>query len=188
MKRAALAASVITALVAVVALVAPPASAHAELITSTPVDGATLDVAPTEVDLTFSDDLMPETVAVSVLPDGGSPAALAPLTIDGGTVTVPWPVSVTSGPVVIAYRVVSADGHPVEGSISLTIAGEATTAPTTAPGASTSVVASEPATTSTPTTPSPDGSRIPPLAWVSLGLAVGIAIGFAFYLRRRRTP
>lgn len=198
MKRAALAAFVVTALLSVVG--APAASAHAELLTSTPADGTSLTAPPAEVDLTFSEDLLPETVSVSVVPEGASPAALGTVAVDGSTVTVPWPASITAGAVAVNFRVVSQDGHPVTGSVRFTIepaADAAASASVSSPPAASAASAAPsdtasseptagptPATTSEPTS----GSSVPPLAMVSLGLAIGIAVGFVFYLRRRRSP
>ncbi len=188
MKRAALVASVAAVLAVLLGATAPSASAHAELITSSPADGAVLPAAPEAVDLTFSEDLLPDTVAVSIVPDGGSPASLGDIAVDGSTVTVAWPAALTSGGVTIGYRVVSEDGHPVDGSVHVTIgtaSAAASPAGTADPAAD---PAAEPAASTAPPTATEDssgGSGIPPLAWVSLGLAAGIAIGFAFYLRRR---
>ncbi len=185
MKRAALAAFGATALLVVLGAVAPPALAHTELLTSDPADGSSLAEAPRTVELTFSEDLMPGAVSVSVVPDGGSPAALDAVGVDGPSVTVPWPASVTAGDVAVNYRVVSQDGHPVSGSVHYTIVSSS------APSAPASGSAA-PAASSTAPQPTSDGDgesttspSIPPLAMISLGLAVGIAIGFAFYLRRR---
>jgi methionine-rich copper-binding protein CopC len=196
-KRAALAAFVVTALLSVVG--APAARAHAELLTSTPADGTSLTAPPAEVDLTFSEDLLPETVSVSVVPEGASPAALGTVAVDGSTVTVPWPSTITSGAVAVNFRVVSQDGHPVTGSVRFTIepAADAATSgsESSAPAASAASTAPVDTASSASSGPTPEptseptsGSSIPPLAMVSLGLAIGIAVGFVLYLRRRRSP
>lgn len=93
-----------------------PASAHASLVGSDPEDGATLDAAPTAISFTFNENIgNPAYIAVTA-PDGS--------TIDVGTVrAVDQKVTTTladvdqKGRYTAAYRVVSADGHPVEGTI-----------------------------------------------------------------------
>ena len=116
-------------------LVVPTASAHTELIASDPADGAVLQSAPAAVTLTFSEELVGlQPVLLVTGPDGqanhaGEPRLdAATLAIDVAPLTVPGVYSV-------AYRVVSADGHPVEGQISFTLdqpAAAGTTPPTAA--------------------------------------------------------
>jgi methionine-rich copper-binding protein CopC len=92
------------------------ASAHASLVGSDPEDGAALKTAPSAISFTFNESIgNPAYIAVTA-PDGS--------TIDVGTVrAVDQKVTATltdvdqKGRYTAAYRVVSADGHPVEGTI-----------------------------------------------------------------------
>lgn len=118
---------VVVAVVAVVAgfAAAPVANAHADLSFSTPEDGAALDVAPSEVRLTFSEELFNELVEVSILDSTGElvMATEAEQTPPPGTdVIVPWPADLPAGEYAVAYRVVSEDGHPVTGQVSFSYA------------------------------------------------------------------
>lgn len=115
---------------------AMPAGAHAELTSTTPSDGASLTAAPAAVTLTFGEPLVPETVNIAISNEMGQLQGIAPTT-DGDTVTVPWPAEVGDGDYTVAYRVVSEDGHPVEGSFAFTVAGGASD-----PAAEASTVAS----------------------------------------------
>lgn len=99
-----------------------PAYAHVELTSSTPADGATLDTAPGEVVLTFSGEINPELAEAAVTVDGKS-ADAGPVTVKGATVTVPLPGD--EGDYRVAYRVVAADGHRVDGQLRFTAAAPA---------------------------------------------------------------
>jgi methionine-rich copper-binding protein CopC len=118
------------------------ASGHASLLTSSPEDGAVLDVAPEDVRFTFSEELFAELIEVSVLDAAGDlvMATEAEQTPPPGTdVIVPWPSDLPSGEYSVAFRVVSADGHPVTGRITFSYAAvaesaeEPTAEPTTEP-------------------------------------------------------
>lgn len=137
---------VLTALaVASLAVLAGPVSpswAHAELISSTPADGATLGTAPATVALTFSDPVAAQFVRVAVTTPAGTGTVAA--TTKGSVVTVPVPAQ-GPGAYRVVYRVVSADGHPVSGTLTFTVAGTPTASPSpsgTSAGASPSADAS----------------------------------------------
>lgn len=113
-------------LVAVTAFVLAPldsARAHSGLADSDPKDGARLAAPPAEITLVFSEAVRPEFTAVRL--SVGSRAAV-PLQsrVDGAQVraTVPKGSESTDGAWRVAYRVVSADGHPVGGSVGFTVA------------------------------------------------------------------
>lgn len=105
-----------------VLLVGPagPASAHATLIGSDPVEGAVLDAAPDRIRLTFDE-------AVAAVPDGaqvfdaeGAPVA-ASAAATGKELAVSLPERVGPGTYVVVWRVVSEDGHPVSGSLTFSV-------------------------------------------------------------------
>ena len=107
------------------------ASGHASLLTSSPEDGAVLDVAPEDVRFTFSEELFAELIEVSVLDAAGDlvMATEAEQTPPPGTdVIVPWPSDLPPGEYSVAFRVVSADGHPVTGRITFSYAAVAESA------------------------------------------------------------
>lgn len=118
----------LTSLFAAVALVVMPVSgafAHAGLAFSTPDDGAVLDVAPEEVVLTFTEELLTDLVEISVLDADDNPVVVTevPQTPPPGTdVKVPWPADLPPGEYSVAFRVVSADGHPVTGRVTFSYA------------------------------------------------------------------
>ena len=115
--------------------IASTAFAHNSLDTSTPVDGATLDVPPTEVVWVFAKDVPLETLTVTYTDPTGVRTEL-PGSRHGATtkeVITPLPVLV-AGEHSVRWRLVSADGHAVTGRVQFTVAGAAvtTTTPTAA--------------------------------------------------------
>ena len=180
MKRAALG-SVLLALGILVAGPAPMALAHADLILSTPEDGAQLAEVPAQVELVFSEDLLPETVVVSVEDSAGMVIRVLEFEVDGSDVIVTWPPGLSGTDYTVNYRVVSQDGHPVSGSLAFTV--DSAPTPVPSPAVSSSVVAA-PATTDAAA--SDGASNAPAIAAVAAGLGVGIAIGFLFWVTRRR--
>ena len=131
---------------------APTASAHADLQVSTPEDGESLEIAPEEIRLTFSEELFEELVEISILDAAGdlySTIEVEQTPPPGTDVIFPWPTQAPPGEYSIAYRVVSADGHPVTGTISFSYAA-------TAPEPNPSDTAPEP--TPSDSTPSTESS------------------------------
>ena len=131
-------------LLAAVLLVVIPASGavgHASLVSTNPEDGASLELAPEEVVLTFSEELLSDLVEISVLDAQDNPVVVTevPQTPPPGTdVKVPWPADLPPSEYSVAFRVVSADGHPVTGRISFSFAQQREVAqepaPSDAPG------------------------------------------------------
>ncbi|MCP4740913.1 MAG: hypothetical protein GY871_01605, partial [Actinomycetales bacterium] len=139
-------------------LMAPTASAHADLQVSTPEDGESLEIAPEEIRLTFSEELFEELVEMSILDATGdlySTIEVEQTPPPGTDVIFPWPTQAPPGEYSIAYRVVSSDGHPVTGTISFSYAA-------TAPEPSPSDTAPEPSPSDTAPEPSPSDTAPEP--------------------------
>jgi len=193
------------ALVLVLALVAflgtaMPAQAHADLLLSTPEDGAVLTAAPAEVVLTFSEELLPDTVVVSVADETGMAVRVLSLEVVGADVIVTWPPGMTGSQYDVNYRVVSQDGHPIEGTVAFTVeaaspsasspatASPSASSPATAPSSASAVpVTTTQTDTETATESTSAGSGLPAIAAISAGLAMGIAVGFLVWILRRRS-
>ncbi len=155
-RNIALAATTATVFVLSVAM-APTTSAHADLQVSTPADGESLEIAPEEIRLTFSEELFEELVEISILDAAGdlySTIEVEQTPPPGTDVIFPWPTQAPPGDYSIAYRVVSADGHPVTGTISFSYA--ATAAEPSTPEPSPSDTAPQP--TPSDSTPSAESS------------------------------
>jgi methionine-rich copper-binding protein CopC len=158
-----------------------PTWAHAELISSNPVDGATLTSVPASAVLTFTDEIDPQFVRAAVT----TPAAtgLVQAATNKHVVTIPI-TSAGPGAYKVVYRVVSADGHPISGQLRFTVAGTPTA--TSLAGAA----ASEPSGTASPGAPAAapptassaasdtaSGSGTTWLLWAAMTLAVLAGVG-----------
>lgn len=115
--------------VAGLSLVAVPAAvAHDQLVASTPEDGGTVSTPLTSVELVFSNAIPGEFVQVAVTDAAGAAYQDgAPQTV-GDTVTQAVR-QLPDGAYTIAYRVVSSDGHPIDGTVGFTVAGVAAEPP-----------------------------------------------------------
>lgn len=106
---------------AAVLLTAAPASAHAQLVSSDPKDGAILDEAPAEALLEFSERIDAPSTQIAVTDATGAVVPTAAFTVDGVDLTIPLALP-APGPYTIGYRIVSEDGHRVDGNIAFTSA------------------------------------------------------------------
>jgi copper resistance protein C len=106
---------------AICVAVAVPAAAHTELIGSSPADGATLTTAPAEVLLEFSQPVQTEFGQVVVLDDTGAHHEQGDPQIMGAIVTQSLG-KLVAGAYQISYRVGAADGHPITGTLTFTVA------------------------------------------------------------------
>jgi hypothetical protein len=151
--------------------------AHAELVGSDPADKATLEAPPTQVALTFSEDLDPAKSSFKLLgPDGstigtGAATATRLMTLDG--------LSLAPGAYLVEWTSASAaDGDIDRGKITFTVA----TAPASASPTRNDVISPEPSTTPAPASSSSGGDVLLPIV-VALLVVAGIG---AFVLRRSR--
>lgn len=111
---------------------AVPAHAHAVLVASDPVDGSVLATAPTRVSLTFDEPVRMVPGAVQVISSTGSKVDLGSGLASGGTVVnVTLPDRLPHDGYTAMWRLISADGHEISGSVSFGI-GQSPTAPPTA--------------------------------------------------------
>jgi methionine-rich copper-binding protein CopC len=109
----------LTAAVLFTLLLPTPAFAHSELISSTPSAGAVVEIWPSEISLTFNEELQnigtEKSNFVVVNNAVGDQISADDEKLDGSTIKVSLDPNTIEGPVLVYYRVVSADGHPVEG-------------------------------------------------------------------------
>ncbi len=113
---------VVAGLLCALAVIGPagPASAHATLVSTDPADGAVLDAAPQQAVFTFSETVSLPEGGVSVYDAKGDPLD-ADATAQDTEMTVDLPGDLADGTYVVAWRVVSADGHPVAGSLTFSV-------------------------------------------------------------------
>ncbi|MEV5890752.1 copper resistance CopC family protein [Nonomuraea fuscirosea] len=205
MKRSPIAA--LTAMLAAALLVfgtAAPALAHDVLKSSSPAKGAKV-TSLDEVTLEFSAKV--RLPFVIVRGDGAAQHQSGKPEVDGTVVTQAVDGPLPDGKYTIAYRVVSSDGHPIEGEIPFRVEGS-TPSPSPSASADTGSAPAETGSAAPPaeqsaSPPSPAGSApesqaaadrasagqdvsFPVWLIVVIGALVGIGIGFLLSARRKR--
>ena len=168
-------AAVLAVLVGAVALTvgaALPASAHNVLTGSDPADGATVQTAPTTVTLTFDQTVQNFEPVITVTGPNGNQFQTGSISVQDNTASSAVDGSGPAGVYTVGYRVVSADGHPVTGSVSYTLdpsaAGTAT---------------GSPAPDGTATTDS--GTGLSWWLWLAIGVAALLVIAAVLVILRR---
>ena len=119
----------ITVLLTMMALTmgSSPASAHSKLVSTSPTDGSSLTSVPDQVSFTFNENLLAGSTTIAFVDDAGTVISSSPGVISGTTITSPWPAAASTGQIQVSYRVVSADSHPITGTMTVTLS--ATDAP-----------------------------------------------------------
>lgn len=151
--RRARAAAAMTALLALTAVAAPaPAQAHDALASTSPSDGQTITENPGKVSITVSeapDTRLPGSNSIKVTAPDGHVVSTGEITADGPTLSTDADIEHT-GKYEVAWRAVSADGHPIDGTFSFTYAPAAggshseSAAPSTAAATVTTAAAAAP--------------------------------------------
>lgn len=172
---------VLLVVAALLAVLVPgtPAWAHAALVSSDPAKDASLSTAPTAVTLVFSQKINPD-FATIVLSDAAAqriPASTPAVDEVNGTITVGQPLG--NGVYTVAYRVVSIDGHTVQGSYTFTVADPAL--PAAAPAGRPSGAAAAP-----PAAASGGVSAAVLIAMGAVGVLLAAVAGYLVVSGRRR--
>lgn len=102
---------------------ASPAAAHTEMISSTPSNGSVLASSPETARLVFNEKVSPVTGGISLRAGVGEKVQTGKAFRAGKTVVVPIEETLAAGSYLLSYRVVSADGHTVKGTIAFRVRG-----------------------------------------------------------------
>jgi copper transport protein len=119
-----------------VVLVGSPASAHAELVSTSPTAGEHRHGPPAQILLVFSERVSPVRGDVKLLDATGrtvSTTDAASVTGAPEQVSLAVPADLPSGNFLVAWRVISADTHPVGGSFAFSVGDVTGLAPVVAP-------------------------------------------------------
>jgi copper resistance protein C len=174
------AAAVAVALLAVI-LPAQPAWAHARLVSSDPAAGAVVSQTLATVTLTFNEMVNQRFSTIVVTgSDGRGYSDGAARSVDRNLTQAIQPLP--GGPVRVAWRTVSADGHPIDGEFAFTM-----NAPTPSTVDSPSTLAGSPAT-APPLVVEPTGAPVWTAALVGVGALAGLVTAALLIRRRRRRP
>lgn len=169
-----------------VLFVASPAAAHDELSATDPVAGATLDVLPAQLTLTFSADIAPDAGASEVQVTDASGATLtdgAP--VAEGPMLTQALAGEASGAITVLWKVVSSDGHPISGQLDFTVTSASTPTPTATATAEPTPTTAAPVqtATSTPTAvPAEEPGGASAWPWAVAAVAVLAVAGAVVYL------
>lgn len=173
-------------------LIATPitALAHSDLASSSPKDGAEVTKPPSQIVLTFAEEVLPQGSGIVVNgPDGNRYDEPDTLDVGGTEASIDLKTSTADGRYDVTYRIVSADGHVVAGSTTYTVKSAApsnspTSTTSSAPSDSAETLDAEPAVNQGE--PDDEGTSV---VWV-LGLgAIGIVLVMALvavFVRGRR--
>jgi copper transport protein len=109
---------------AIVSIGALPASAHARLVGSDPSSGSRMDESPAQIELRFDESVEIDLGGITLASVDGADIALAAPAhgADRATVQVSVP-PLDDGTYVAVWRVVSQDGHPIQGAITFAVGG-----------------------------------------------------------------
>ena len=99
--------------------IATNAFAHASLVATEPRDGSMLAQAPKTVQLRFNEPVTP--AVIRLIDSDGTTRDDAIVRAVGDTISITLPDGLPRGTHVISYRVISADGHPVAGSMMFSV-------------------------------------------------------------------
>ena len=192
--RPAALAALFTALLAALLALGAPAQAHDTLLESDPADGATLETSPEAITLTFSADVLEVSPLVRITDESGEQLAEITPSVDGPVATATLEEPLPAGTSTVQWRVVSSDGHPIEGTFEVTVEQDAAAEETTEAPAEESSPAEESAPAGTTTPAEEDeqataeaaedesGSSMTPLLIV---LVVGAVVAVLLIMRRR---
>lgn len=165
-----------------------PAFAHAELSSSLPVNGAMLPVAPSSIELTWSEQVTVGDEQITLLDAQGRKVDFTSAyktSADRSSVVITPKVALGDGLWAVSWKAVSGDGHLVTGVVGFQV-GTAVTGVTTTPGKATG----GPNTAASPSandvdvhqlTAQPRDRALETVSW--LGVIVGIT---GLLVRRRR--
>ena len=131
-------AATLSAVGALTALGLAPAAAHDEVLSTSPEQDAVLETAPEEIELTYSGEIMDIGHQVLVTDSEGQSVTEGPLERDGSQVIQPLAdTGAQDGTYQVVWRVVSSDGHPIEGTYTYEV-GDGADTTTPAPSLSSS--------------------------------------------------
>ena len=174
------------------------ANAHDQLTGSTPKNESTISESPEQIKLNFSGELQHvegADMTVVVISNAEGQKFDNELQVKGRDAIATPNQPLPNGEYTVTYRVVSSDGHPIDGTVGFTLEGQAAGSDATETAAAPSTEASdEPgaqdAATQSPeepaTAPQEAAAGISPIVWIIVGVAIfGVAVAVLVNFARR---
>jgi len=175
----------------------PPAAVHATLVSSEPAANSHLTTSPSRIRLVYSEPVEGSLARVTVVPRSGQPIQLRagadPRNVNAVIAVVD---SLTEGAYRVSWRVVSADGHPVDGTFTFAI-GDTTLGAAPGPAHDSAVVAEpgpgrepeqEPTVEDDAWGPSIAGAPVIPALFRGAALGSLMALAGLLFFRARAEP
>ena len=156
-------------LLAALGVLATPALAHPDLVTTDPIDGAVVSEPVDQIELVFSDEVEPVGSGVRMIDSSRQPLETLVFQPTPSSVVVAPATTLPDGAYTVVWQLGSRDSHVLFGSVSFTVqtraGGSALPEPGTTPGTPSpeSVPSPSAATTLTVATPGPDAANSAPI-------------------------
>lgn len=113
--------ALVAALLLALALAPPAVHAHDTLIATDPEDGATLETSPEQITLTYSANILDVSPVVRISDEDGELLTEITPRVEGPDAIADIADPLPAGTHTIQWRVVSSDGHPIEGTFTITV-------------------------------------------------------------------
>jgi len=91
------------------------ASAHTDLVSTSPAADSDVLAAEPSISLTFAEPTLIDGAAIVVLNSSGEILDTPTPTLAGSTLSIPWPADLTPGQVTVQWRATGDDGHVLNG-------------------------------------------------------------------------
>ena len=113
------------------------ASAHTDLVSTSPVADSDVLAAQDTISLTFSEPPLVDGAAIVVMTSEGDILDSPAPALDGASLSIPWPADLTTGKATVQWRATAQDGHVESGEFvfNYTAAAESGPAPATSASA-----------------------------------------------------
>lgn len=160
---------------------APAASAHDQLISSTPAPGERLKRAPGSIVLNFRAPMMGLGYEIRVVDSSARNWVQNESALTGAALTQPLPPDLPEGEYQVRWRAVSGDGHPISGSYEFLVGATATSGSFTAGNRGDTSPGQSPAADAGPT--NEDQSAAPPAWLIPVGIGGAAALGLYLAVR-----
>ena len=104
-------------LLAALGLFAPAssASAHTELLSTSPAADSDVNTSQETISLTFAEPPLVDGAAIVVMNSSGDILDSPAPALDGASLYIPWPADLTPGNVTVQWRATADDGHVLSG-------------------------------------------------------------------------
>ena len=87
------------------------ASAHTDLVSTSPAADSDVNASQESISLTFAEPMLLDGAAIVVVDSTGATLDSPAPTQDGASLSIPWPADLTPGKVTVQWRATAADGH-----------------------------------------------------------------------------